>query len=189
VWLGQCYEATGAYQDAITATTKALSIDFTLRQAYLYRGLSYLELNNIDSADTDIRKAIEYFPNSFDANLAILRISYLEGHYGDAFLHIGSTEALAQTDQQKALVLYWTGLIQEKRGDTKDAVTAWQSLLAMPADVMTSQMVNDATKYLAALATSTPTPATSGASGTLTPTLTATPTLTSTPTPTPTSKP
>jgi tetratricopeptide (TPR) repeat protein len=189
VLLGQCYEATGAYQDAITATTKALSLDFTLRQAYLYRGLSYLELNNINSADTDIRKALEYFPNSFDANLALMRLSYLEGHYGDAFLHIGSTEALAQTDQQKALVLYWTGLIQEKRSDTKDAVTAWQSLLAMPAGVMTSQMYSDATKHLAALATGTPTPTTSGTAGTLTPTLTATPTLTSTPTPTSTNKP
>ena len=189
VWLGQCYEATGAYQDAITATTKALSLDFTQRQAYLYRGLSYLELNNINSADTDIRKAIEYFPNSFDANLALMRLSYLEGHYGDAFLHIGSTEALAQTDRQKALVLYWTGLIQEKRSDTKDALAAWQSLLAMPADVMNSQMRNDAVKHLAALATTTSTPTTSGTAGTLTPTLTATPTLTSTPTPTSTNKP
>jgi tetratricopeptide (TPR) repeat protein len=174
--LGQCYEATGAYQDAITASTKALSLDSTRRQAYLYRGLSYLELNNIDAADSDIRKAIQYFPNSFDANLGLLRVSYLEGHYGDAFLHVGSTGALAQTDQQKALVLYWTGLIQEKRSDTKDAIAAWQSLLAMPTDVMTSQMVSDATKHLAALATGTPT-------------LTATPTLTSTPTPTPTNKP
>jgi len=182
VLLGQCYEATGAYQDAITASTKALSLDSTKRQAYLYRGLSYLELNNIDSADSDIHKAIEYFPNSFDANLGLMRLSYLEGHYGDAFLHIGSTDALAQTDQQKALVLYWTGLIQEKRNDTKDAFVAWQSLLAMPADVMTSQMYSDATKHLAALATGTPTPTASGAAGTLTPTLTITPTLTSTPT-------
>ena len=86
-----------------------------------------------------------------------MRVSYVEGHYGDAFLRIGSTEALAQTDQQKALVLYWTGLIQEKRNDPKDAITAWQSLLAMSSDAMTSQMRDDATQHLDALTTGTPT--------------------------------
>jgi tetratricopeptide (TPR) repeat protein len=156
--LGQSYEETSDYQDAVTASTKALSLDPTQRQAYLYRGLSYLELNNIDSADGDIHKAIEYFPNSFDANLGLMRVSYVESHYGDALLHIGSTSTLAETDQQKALVLYWTALIQEKRNDPKAAITAWQSLLAMSPDAMTSQMRDDATQHLAMLATSTPTP-------------------------------
>ena len=156
--LGQSYEETGDYQDAVTASTKALSLDPTQRQAYLYRGLSYLELNNIDSADGDIHKAIEYFPNSFDANLGLMRVSYVESHYGDALLHIGSTSTLAETDQQKALVLYWTALIQEKRNDPKAAITSWQSLLAMSPDAMTSQMRDDATQHLATLATSTPTP-------------------------------
>ncbi|HEY9152884.1 MAG TPA: tetratricopeptide repeat protein [Anaerolineales bacterium] len=190
--LGQSYEQTGDYQDAVTACTKALALDPTQRQAYLSRGLSYLELNNTDSADNDIRKAIGFFPNSFDANLGLLRLSYMEQHYGDAYLHIGATSALAQTDQQKARVLYWTGLIQEKRSDTKDAMTAWQSLLAMPADVMTSQMRDDATQHLSALTTGTPTSA--GGTETITPTesgATGTPasTITLTPAPTQTSSP
>ena len=109
--LGQSYEETGDYQDAITASTQALSLDPAQRRAYLYRGLSYLELNNIDSADGDLRTAFEFFPESFAASLGLMRVSYEEGHYGDAFLRIDSTEALAQTDQQKAQVLYWTGLI------------------------------------------------------------------------------
>jgi tetratricopeptide (TPR) repeat protein len=189
-WLGKSYEETGDYQDAVTASTKALSLDPTQRQAYLYRGLSYIELNNADKADNDIRKAIEFFPKSFDANLGLIRVSYMEGHYGDAFLHIGSTGALAQTDQQKALVLYWTGLIQEMRGDEKDAITAWNDLLAMPADAMTSKMRDDATQHLAAL-TTTPTPGTetvtpteSGATDTPASMLTLTPALTQTPVPT-----
>src|SRR5271157_1682356 len=156
--LGKSYEKTGDYQDAVTASTQALSLDPAQRQAYLYRGLSYLELNNIDSADSDIRKAIEFLPESFDASLGLMRVSYEEEHYGDAFLRIGSTEALAQTDQQKALVLYWTGLIQEMRDDPQDAITAWQSLLAMSSEAMTSQMRHDATQHLDALTTGTPTP-------------------------------
>ena len=140
--LGQSDEETGNYQDAVTESTKALSLDPTQVRAYLYRGLSYLELNNVDGADNDIRKGIEFFPKSFDANLGLMRVSYLEGHYGDAFLHISSTSVLAQTDQQNALVLYWTGLIQEKRNDPNDAITAWQALLAMSPDAMTSQMRN-----------------------------------------------
>jgi len=191
--LGQSYEETGNYQDAATESTKALSLDPTQVRAYLDRGLSYLELNNVEGADNDIRKAMEFFPKSFDANLALIRISYLEGHYGDAFLHVSSTSALAQTDQQKALVLYWTGLIQEKRNDPNDAITAWQALLAMSPDAMTSQMRNDATQHLAALATATPTPTAgtetvtpteSGATDTPASTLTSTPALTQTPAPT-----
>jgi tetratricopeptide (TPR) repeat protein len=191
--LGQSYEETGNYQDAATESTRALSLDPTQVRAYLYRGLSYLELNNADGADSDIRKAIEFFPKSFDANLGLIRVSYMEGHYGDAFLHIGSTSALAQTDQQKALILYWTGLIQEKRNDPNDAITAWQSLLAMSSGTMTSQMRNDATQHLAALATATvtPTPGTqtvtpteSGATETPASTMTLTPALTQTPSPT-----
>jgi len=192
--LGQAYEATGDYQDAVTASTKALSLDSSQRKAYLYRGLSHLELNNIDSADSDIRKAIEFFPISFAANLGLMRVSYDEGHYGDAFLHIGSTEALAQTDQQKALVLYWTGLIQEKRNDPADAITAWKSLLAMSSNAMTSEMRHDAAQHLDALTTGTPTPggetqtvtpAESGATGTPASTLTPAPAQISTPTNTP----
>ena len=188
--LGKSYEETGDYQDAVTASAQALSLDPTQRQAYLYRGLSYLELNNIDLADSDIRKAIEFFPLSFDANLGLMRVSYVEGHYGDAFLHIGSTEALAETDQQKALVLYWTGLIQEKRNDLQDAITAWQSLLAMSSKAMTSQMRNDATQHLDALTTGTPTlgsgtksasTETPASTPPLTPALSQTPAPTSTP--------
>jgi tetratricopeptide (TPR) repeat protein len=191
--LGQSYEKTGNYQDAVTESTKALSLDPTQVRAYLYRGLSYLELNNVDRADNDIRKAMEFFSKSFDANLGLMRVSYLEGHYGDAFLHISSTSALAQTDQQKALVLYWTGLIQEKRNDPNDAITAWQALLAMSSDAMTSQMHDDATQHLAALATATPTstagtetvtPTESSATDTPASTLTSTPALTQTPAPT-----
>ena len=183
--LGKAYEKTGRYQDAVTASTQALSLDSTQRQAYLYRGLSNLELNNIDSADNDIHQAIEFFPNSFDANLGLMRVSYAEGHYGDAFLHIGSTSALAQTDQQKALVFYWTALIQEKRNDLKEAMTAWQSLLAMPADVMTSQMRNDATQHLAALTT----PTVGSQTATSTEAATYTPASTPTTTPTPSQTP
>ena len=57
-----------------------------------------------------------------------MRVSYLDGHYGDAFLHVSSTNTLAQTDQQKALVLYWTALILEKRNDPNDASASLQAL-------------------------------------------------------------
>ncbi|HUI87386.1 MAG TPA: tetratricopeptide repeat protein [Anaerolineales bacterium] len=189
--LGKAYEKTGAYQNAISACAQALALDSTQRQAYLYRGLSYLELNNIDAADSDIHKAVEFFPGSFDANLGLMRVSYAEGHYGDAFLHIGSTQTLAQTDQQKALVLYWTGLIQEKRNDPKDAITAWQALLAMSTDAMTSAMHADAVQHLAALTAGTPaaggetqtvTPVVAG--GTEAPASTGTPAADQTPAPT-----
>ena len=81
------------------------------------------------------------------------------------------------------------------RGDPKDAMTAWQSLLAMSSDAMTSQMRRDAIQHLDALTTGTPTPgagtqAVTPAEGltetpasilTLTPVLTQTPAATGTP--------
>ena len=181
--LGQAYEETGAYQDAVTASTQALALDPSQRRAYLYRGLAYLELNNINSADNDIHKAFEFFPQSFAASLGLMRVSYEQGHYGDAYLRIPSTEALAQTDQQKALVLYWTGLIQEQRGYINEAITAWQSLLAMSSKAMTSQMRQDATQRMDALLTGTPTPG-SGTESASTGTPASTPPPNQTPSPT-----
>jgi tetratricopeptide (TPR) repeat protein len=187
-WLGQSYEQMGKYPDAIAMLSKSISLNPNQHQAYLYRGLAELELNNVSAADTDVRRVIEFFPNSFDANLGLIRISYLEDHYGDAFLHLDSTSALAKTDGQKASLLYWTALIQEKRGNNKAAITAWTALLAMSPDVMTQQMYDDATQHLAVLTTATPPTETS--TPTATPTITPTPS--STPTPTnlpPTKKP
>ncbi len=200
--LGQAYVESGSYQAGATALTQAISLDPTLRSAYLYRGEALLELNSVDEAQGDFKKAIDYFPDSFDAYLGLTRTSYLQEHFGDAYLQILSTGRLAQTDEQKALVLYWTALIQEKRNQPEEAASNWQELLSMPASAMTSEMRSEATQHLQELntptpsstpvpvlaATSTPkvkttltTTPTPGSTRTITPTATSTPTPTETP--------
>ncbi len=155
-YLGQAYVETGSNQAGVTALSTAISLDPNQRPAYLYRGLALLDLGEVDQAQEDFKKAIEYFPDSFDAYLGLTRTSYEQQHFGDAYLQILSTGRLAQTDEQKALVLYWTALIQEKRDQTQAAVSAWQDLLAMPPSSMTSQMRSDAEQHLEELATPTP---------------------------------
>lgn len=198
--LGQAYVETGAYQAGLSALTQAVSLDPTQRQAYLYRGMALLELGSVDLAQDDFRKAIDFFPESFDAYLGLTRTSYQQGHYGDAYLQILSTGRLAQTDEQKALVLYWTALIQEKRNQPQDAISNWEALLSMPTTALTAQMRSDAAQHLQGIVTPTSTPKvvgtktltpTVGITGTATPipvsnnTRTPTPTETITPTATP----
>ncbi len=156
--LGQAYEQTGSYDAAIDALTNGFSLDPTQRQIYIYRGLAHLELNQIDLAASDLRNAIDYYPGSFDAHLGLIRIYFIQEHFGDAYLQTETTRPLAQTDHQKALLYYWTGLVQEKRGDRKLANDAWRALLALPENAMTTQMRNDAQVHLSAVVTPTNTP-------------------------------
>ncbi len=189
--LGQAYVETGAYQAGVTALTEAVSLDPTQRQVYLYRGTALLELGSVDSAQDDFKKAIDFFPDSFDAYLGLTRTSYEQQHYGDAYLQILSTGRKAQTDEQKALVLYWTALIQEKRNQPQDAISNWEALLSMPTTALTAQMRSDAAQHLQGIVTPTLTPKAAGTK-TPTPTTGTTGTITSTPmagkagTPTPT---
>jgi tetratricopeptide (TPR) repeat protein len=170
--LGQAYAVTGSYEAAIDTLTTAFSLDPTQRQIYIYRGLSYLETNRIDLAASDLRNAIDYYPDSFDAHLGLIRIHFIQEHFGDAYLQTETTKPLAKTDHQKALLYYWTGLVQEKRGDRQLANEAWQALLALPENAMTTQMRNDAEVHLHAVVTPTSTPK---PGGTRTPTPTKTP--------------
>lgn len=156
--LGQAYAETGSYEAAIDTLTTAFSLDPTQRQIYIYRGLSYLETNRIDLAASDLRNAIDFYPDSFDAHLGLIRIYFLQEHFGDAYLQTETTKPLAETDHQKALLYYWTGLVQEKRGDRKLANEAWQALLALPESAMTTQMRNDAEAHLRVIITPTNTP-------------------------------
>ena len=181
--LGKIHYIKGEYKDAVTDLSKAVSLDPQQRSPYLYRLLSNVELGNADAAKQDIPKALQFYPNSFDANLAQVRVDYMQGRLGDAYLHIQATLALAETDEQKAQLFYWGGIVHEKRNEPSVAADYWQKLLNLPASATTPQVRAEVQKRLGSLVTPTYTP--TPGKRTPTPTRTSTPKGTASRTPTP----
>jgi tetratricopeptide (TPR) repeat protein len=182
----------GKYDQTVQMMTRVIQLERTRREAYLYRFLSNVELGRGAEADQDINSIITFYPDSFDANFAILRAHYMNARYGSAEQSVGKTEALAETDEQKAKTYYWAGLVFEKRKNPRKAAEYWQLLLALPEKAVTSEMLDTAQEHLATIYTPTPSPAptdtrrpTATKKVTPTRTPTATPTPSRTPTPTP----
>jgi tetratricopeptide (TPR) repeat protein len=174
--LGKIYFDTGDYEQTIVTMNTVIALERTRQEAYLYRFLSNVELGNGSAADEDIDAIIEFYPESFDANVGILRAHFINERYGSAEQSIEKTEVLAETDEQKALIYYWAGMVYEKRQNPKKAAEYWSLLLELPEDAMTEDMRAEAEEHLLAIYTPTPTRS-------VTATVTKTPTRTPTPTP------
>ena len=187
--LGQAYYEMGDYETATSNFEKAEAINKNgLRKFLVYKGLANLELNNLDAAVEDLEKAASADDTSFEINLGLLRAYYLQEKFGSAFLKAEALKSLAETDEETAVMLYWHALVQEKRGEAREAIKDWKALLALDADVMTEQMRADAELHLKTMVTPTNTPK-GGITKTATPGKTPTPKGgTGTPTPTPTPK-
>jgi len=190
VQLGKLLFDMGEYEQTIQLMDRVTATERTRREAYLYRFLSNVELGSGAEADKDLDATMRFYPDLFDANLALVRAHILNERYGSAEQAITKTESLAETDKQKALIYYWAAIVYEKRENSKKAVEYWQLLLALPKDAMTADMRKQAEEHLLALATPTPSkestntkPVTSTKQ--VTPTRTPT-TAPKTPTPTPT---
>jgi tetratricopeptide (TPR) repeat protein len=178
--LGQAYYGLKNYEAAVANLDKAFSLNPNgSRRFYVYRGLANLELNRTDAAVQDLESAFEVDKDSYDVNLGLVRAYYLQEKFGSAFLKVEAVKSLAKTDQETAVALYWRALIQEKRGEKKDAVSTWQALLKMDASAMTSAMRLEAEQHLKEVITPTNTPK----KGTATPTPKGGRTATRTPTP------
>jgi len=192
--IGQAYYELGDYENSIKNLNEAFLLNPTgLRRFSYYRGMSYLEQGNADDAVFDLERAYAVDEGSFDINLGLMRAYYLQEKFGSAYQKVEAAKSIAETDEQIAIVHYWRALIQEKRGEAKDAIEEWQDLLAMDPDVMTEEMRADADKHLRSIVTPTNTPkattktSTPAAIKTLTPTpKSGTPTRIPTRTPTPT---
>lgn len=207
--LGQAYYYLGEYENAVAAINSGEEINRNGMQKYVvYRGLSQVELGNFNDAEGDMNTAVDEEPQSFEARLGYTRALYGVEKFGSAFLQAESMRALAETDEEKALELFWRGRIQEQRNDIRDAIKSWNDLLKLDEDVMTPEMRAEAEERLKVLVpptdtpepsntprggvpTSTPTASPSGTPATPTkkpvtsPTVSRTPTKTVTVTPTP----
>ena len=180
------------------ALSEGLKLDPNQVRSYIELGDSYLALGDLNNASINYKKALEFFPDSFDANIGLTEILYKQGTFGSAYLQAETSKSKATDNTELALAIYWRALSQEGRGSFGDAFEDWKTLLAMPANVMTPEMRQTAEDHLKTIVTPTNTPKASATlkssstpkvsstpkpsgSGTPTPTLTPTPTATGTP--------
>jgi tetratricopeptide (TPR) repeat protein len=190
VQFGKLLFDMGEYEQTIQMMDRVTALERTRREAYLYRFLSNVELGKGADADKDLDAALRFYPDLFDANLALLRAHILNERYGSAEQAIDKTTSLAETDEQKALIYYWAAIVYEKRENPKKAAEHWQLLLDLPERAMTAEMRKQAEEHLLAIITATPS-AEPANTKPVTPTKNVTPTRTptaapKTPTPTPT---
>jgi tetratricopeptide (TPR) repeat protein len=182
--LGQVLYELKDYDAAVSVIDRATTLNRTgLRRFLLYRGLAHLELGNADEAVSDLEEALGEDNRSFTVRFGLTRGYYAQEKFGSAFLQVEAMRTFAETDEERALTLYWRALIQEQRNEIRDAIQTWNALLALDEDVMTPQMRADALEHLKELGFSTPTPRVP--TSTQTPRTTPTPTRTPTRTPTP----
>jgi tetratricopeptide (TPR) repeat protein len=156
--LGEALARTEKYREAVEALNQALRLDHAQISAYLYLGTSYLRLNNLAGAEINLRRAIEFFPQSFEANIGLTEIFYKKGTYGTSYLQAETAFSKARTDQEKALAVYWRALSHEGRKSWGDAIQDWKLLLAFPPGAITSEMRTEARDHLRSIATPTRTP-------------------------------
>ncbi len=179
--LGESLAKTGKYREAVEALNQALRLDRAQVSAYLYLGTSYLRLDNLAGAEVNLKRAIEFFPDSFDANIGLTEIFYRSGTYGSAYLQAETSYSKAKTDPEKAMAVYWRALSHEGRQSWVEAIKDWNLLLGMPSSAMTAEMRTEAREHLRGIATPTRTPA--GPRVSTTPTVSVTPRPGSTATP------
>lgn len=197
--LGQAYFYLGEYENVVAAIDSGEEINRNGMKKYLvYRGLSHVELGNFKEAEGDLNTAVEEEPQSFEARLGYTKALYGVEKFGSAFLQAESLRSLAETDEEKALELYWRARIQEQRNDIRDAIKSWNDLLKLDEDVMTPEMRKEAEGRLKVLvpptdtpeptntprgggSTPTPKPATSTPKPSTSPTVSRTPSATPTP--------
>ena len=181
--LGEALAKTENYRAAVEALNKGLQLDPNQGRSFVYLGVSYLRLGNLAGAEVNFRRAIEDFPDSFDANIGLTEIFYRKGTYGTAYLQAETAFSKAANDTEQALAIYWRALAHEGRKSFGDAIKDWKTLLSMPVSAMTAQMRTDAQEHLRTVVPPTSTARPPGATPTLTPSPTNRPGMTATPAP------
>jgi tetratricopeptide (TPR) repeat protein len=204
ILMGIALNQVERYADAIETLDKVIEMDDTQITAYWYRGLSYLELDEAQSAVNDLVVAVRAEPYEFDINLAFGRALFAAERLDVAITQLDVTENLAQTDEDMAKIYYYRAQIHQADNNLRAARLDWESLLALPEEVVPLEweitarqqllVLNPPTKTATSIATSTqmhsPTPSstqTTTPTSTKTSTLTLPTTLTPTQTPSPTS--
>ena len=180
--LGKLHFNNKDYEKTVDDMNKLIARDKNQREPYYYRFLSNVELGRGELAEQDVDTVLLFYPDSFEVNIAVLRMHMLQGRNGSALLVADKVRSLAETDQQKAIAYYWSAKVYEAREEVERAAEQWTLLLDLPKSAVSEEMRLEAEQHLVRLATATPTPT---RPSTRTPTKIVTPTKTPIPSKTP----
>jgi tetratricopeptide (TPR) repeat protein len=163
--LGQAYFEQGRnYQSALAALNKALELDVEYYPALLYRGLTYLEVNEGQLAVNDLFKARNLNRESFEASLGLGLGLFMTDRLDDTISQLTSSLSLAITDFDLAQVYYWRALAREAQGESRLASEDWQLLFTLEEGSVPEYWIKEAdtskTLTLIANLISTPVPRT-----------------------------
>lgn len=190
----------GQLELALEVFARLVDQESLAAEAYLYRGLVYLQSGQGQEAVNDLVQARrlendrpgggQSSPLWFSINLALGRALSGTGRNDEATAQLGHALSLAKTAEQQAMAYYWRAQALEALDDPAGAITDWQALLTLPSSSYAPGWRKTAAQHISALATPTPTnTATVTASATATTRATATRTKTATPRPTKTPSP
>lgn len=177
--LAQAYYEIGDSDKAYSLLSSVIKQNSKSVEAYLLRAEIYLKQGKIDEASDDYNSVLRIDYNNFDANLGKGRVLLAQTLAGAAYNAFDYTEKFADTDAQKAELLYWRAKALIVLDQPGAAVSKFQEALAYPGVVLPPDLREDAESQLETLYTPTPTerPTLTPTPGkTLTPGRTATPT-------------
>ncbi len=177
-FLGATYFNRGEYDKALEALDQALSLDRTSSQGYYWRGETNLELGNVEEAISDLRAALRYNQNFFDAGVALTRALYANEDYNNGYAELIKHEKLADTDEKRAIFLYYRAISLGKIGFPNESIRDWEAILELPEEAVSEEMREEAQASIDAFRTATPIPPTATVTPTRTPTQTRMPSAT-----------
>jgi tetratricopeptide (TPR) repeat protein len=154
---GQGLYARGEYSGTMNALNQAIELDKNLPEAYFYRGLAYIELEQGQKAVNDIYYAVQSNPYSFEVNLGFGRALLAAGRPGDAFAQVNRSLNLAKTDQEKAQAHYWRAKVYEAIGNMGAAIRDWNALLDLPEEAVPEEWIEYAEAHIETTSTPVPT--------------------------------
>lgn len=102
---GRCHLAMGNYYHALADCTKALNMDYNIKECYLDRGKAHYALQNFEEALSELNKAIWHSANTYaEAYRYRGLIAYHKGEYQKAIYDFKKAVELRDEDANYFLI-------------------------------------------------------------------------------------
>jgi tetratricopeptide (TPR) repeat protein len=156
VWLGKAYAANQQTDLALQSFSDAISVNNQQVDAYLARADIYQANQQPDLALQDYNSLLKFKQNTFDANMGRSLAMFNLGQYGDAYIQMNHSQALAENDDELARLFYWRSKTLEKLGKLSAAQKDWKALLQLPTAVVPADWAAYANQKLVTILTPYP---------------------------------
>jgi len=157
----QVYLIKGEFELAIDAADLAIQLDENCTNAYLFRGMANIEMDEGQKAINDIYYGKSLNPDSYEINLQFARALLSAGRLGDALSQINRTLDMAaqtQDDLKMIRVYYNRAIIYEAIGNEPSALKDWNTILEFSKKTVPSDILQTAETNINSINPGTPSP-------------------------------